>query len=132
MALTKNIHDKITVWIKIFYLPLDAWCGENLCLIGSKIGISLAFDSYTEEMCIEQKGRNAYARILVKMVVAKVWKDKIEVGTFFLDKPTSQFFDIKYAWWFPCFFMCWTVICFVRVSCDWVRKCGKEVRCDWV
>ncbi|CAH1437448.1 unnamed protein product [Lactuca virosa] len=100
LALTKESHKSVPVWIKIFDLPLEAWSAENLCIIASKIGIALAFDSFTEDMCIEHKGRSAYARILVDMSADKKWKDSIDVGTwdFDLDKAVIQNFVVEYAW----------------------------------
>ncbi|KAL7612680.1 hypothetical protein Lser_V15G05846 [Lactuca serriola] len=78
LTLTKNSHDKIPVWVKICDLPLEVWSGDNLCIIASKLGIPLAFDSFTEEMCLEHKGRNAYARILIEMSAEKEWKRMIK------------------------------------------------------
>ncbi|CAH1427739.1 unnamed protein product [Lactuca virosa] len=100
LKLTKNSHDKILVWIKIFDLPLEVWSGENLCIIASKLGVPLAFDSFTEEMCLEHKGRNAYARILVEMAADKEWMRKIEVSTwdFVTNSAVVQSFDVEYAW----------------------------------
>ena len=100
LTLTKNKHDKIPVWIKIFDLPLEVWSGENLCRIASKIGIPLAFDSFTEDMCLEHKGRNAYARILVEMAAGKEWRKKIDIATwdFVSNSAVIQSFDVEYAW----------------------------------
>ncbi|KAI3739836.1 hypothetical protein L2E82_30248 [Cichorium intybus] len=50
-------------------------------MISSKIGVPLAFDSYTEDMCLENKGRNAYARILIQISVSSNWKCSINVNT---------------------------------------------------
>ncbi|KAL7589389.1 hypothetical protein Lser_V15G40879 [Lactuca serriola] len=100
LTLTKNKHDKIPVWIKIFDLPLEVWSGENLCRIASKIGIPLAFDSFTEDMCLEHKGRNAYARILVEIAAGKEWRKKIDIATwdFVSNSAVIQSFDVEYAW----------------------------------
>ncbi|XP_052621734.1 uncharacterized protein LOC128127314 [Lactuca sativa] len=100
LTLTKNKHDKIPVWIKIFDLPLEVWSGENLCRIASKIGIPLAFDSFTEDMCLEHKGRNAYARILVEMAAGKEWRKKNDIATwdFVSNSAVIQSFDVEYAW----------------------------------
>ncbi|CAH1412935.1 unnamed protein product [Lactuca virosa] len=99
LTLTKNSHDKIPVWIKIYDLPLEVWSGDKLCIIASKLGVPLAFDSFTEEMCLEHKGRNAYARILVEMAADKEWKRKIEVSTwdFVSNFVVTQSFDVEYA-----------------------------------
>ncbi|XP_052623926.1 uncharacterized protein LOC128134194 [Lactuca sativa] len=98
LTLTKNRQDKIPVWIK-FFLPLEVWSGENLCIIASKIEIPLAFDSFTEDMCLEHKGRNAYARILVEMAAEKEWRKKIEVSIwdFVSNSAVIQSFDVEYA-----------------------------------
>ncbi|CAH1435588.1 unnamed protein product [Lactuca virosa] len=100
LTLTKNSHDKIPVWIKIYDLPLEVWSGDNLCIIASKLGVPLAFDSFTEEMCLEHKVRNAYAQILVEMAADKEWKRKIEVSTwdFVSNSAVTQSFDVEYAW----------------------------------
>ncbi|CAH1450865.1 unnamed protein product [Lactuca virosa] len=101
LKLTKNNHNKVPVWIKIYDLPLEVWSGENLCIITSKLGIPLAFDSYTEEMCLEHKGRNAYARILVERSAEREWKKSIEVTTwvFVLNCAVTQEFNVEYAWY---------------------------------
>ena len=100
LTLTKNRHDKIPVWVKIYDLPLEVWSGDNLCIIASKLGIPLAFDSFTEEMCLEHKGRNAYARILIEMSADKEWKRNIDISTwdFVTNSAVIQSFDVEYAW----------------------------------
>ena len=100
LTLTKNSHDKIPVWVKIYDLPLEVWSGDNLCIIASKLGIPLAFDSFTEEMCLEHKGRNAYARILIEMSAGKEWKKSIDVSTwdFVTNSAVIQRFEVEYAW----------------------------------
>ncbi|CAH1415667.1 unnamed protein product [Lactuca virosa] len=37
LALTKESHKSVPVWIKIFDLPLEAWSAENLCIIATVI-----------------------------------------------------------------------------------------------
>ncbi|CAI9265026.1 unnamed protein product [Lactuca saligna] len=51
-------------------------------------------------MCIEHKGRSAYARILVDMSANKQWTYSIDVGTwdFELDKVAVQNFVVEYVW----------------------------------
>lgn len=51
-------------------------------------------------MCLEHKGRNAYARILVEMSVDREWKKTIEVTTwdFMMNCDVSQEFVVEYAW----------------------------------
>lgn len=56
LTLMKNKHNKIPVWMKIYDLPLEVWSGEHLCIIASKLVIPLAFDSFTEEVCLDHKG----------------------------------------------------------------------------
>lgn len=50
-------------------------------------------------MCIN-KGRNAYARMLVEMSVEKNWKESVEVNTwdFLTNSAMLQKFEIEYAW----------------------------------
>lgn len=100
LALSKPNHNKVPVWVKVYDLPLEAWSGDNLCRIFSKIGVPLSFDSYTEDMCINHKGRNAYARMLVEMSAEKKWKESVEVNTwdFLTNSAVLQKFEIEYAW----------------------------------
>ncbi|KAL7585161.1 hypothetical protein Lser_V15G44668 [Lactuca serriola] len=51
-------------------------------------------------MCLEHKGRNAYARILVEMAAGKEWRKKIDIATwdFVSNSAVIQSFDVEYAW----------------------------------
>lgn len=72
----------------------------NLCIVASKLGIPLAFDSFIEEMCLNHKGRNAYARMLIEMSSDTVWKNSIDICTWYFvtEKAISQCFHVEYAW----------------------------------
>lgn len=79
---------------------MEVWSGENLCIVASKLGIPLAFDSFIEEMCLNHKGRNAYARMLTEMSADIVWKNSIDICTWYFvtEKAISQCFHVEYAW----------------------------------
>ncbi|XP_023758687.1 uncharacterized protein LOC111907124 [Lactuca sativa] len=51
-------------------------------------------------MCLEHKGRNAYARILIEMSAEKEWKRNIDISTwdFVTNSAVIQRFDVEYAW----------------------------------
>ncbi|KAI3708114.1 hypothetical protein L2E82_37182 [Cichorium intybus] len=69
-------------------------------MVASKIGIPLAFDTYTEDMCLEHIGRNAYARILIEISVDSNWKESVAVNTwdFIANAPTCLTLPVEYSW----------------------------------
>jgi len=60
--LSKENHNKVSVWVKIHSPPLEAWSTKGISRISSNIGIPLDMDSYTDIMCNEGMGRSAYSR----------------------------------------------------------------------
>ncbi|KAL4588250.1 hypothetical protein LXL04_001133 [Taraxacum kok-saghyz] len=99
-CLTKAKHDKVPVWVKIHDIPLEAWSVEGIGRIASRIGIPLDMDTYTEEMCVDGKGRCAYARVLIEISANKPWEEYIEVQTWELESKTgvNHSLQLEYSW----------------------------------
>ncbi|KAI3750471.1 hypothetical protein L2E82_21109 [Cichorium intybus] len=91
---------KFLCGLKFFDIPLELWTGDNLSMVPSKIGIPLAFDTYTEDMCLEHTGRNAYARILIEISVDSNWTESVAVNTwdFIANAPTCLILPVEYSW----------------------------------
>ncbi|KAL4588964.1 hypothetical protein LXL04_001865 [Taraxacum kok-saghyz] len=99
-CLTKAKHDKVPVWVKMHDIPLEAWSVEGIGRIASRIGIPLDMDTYTEEMCVEGKGRCAYARVLIQIAATKPWEEFMEVQTWDLNTKTgvNHLVHLEYSW----------------------------------
>ena len=99
-CLTKAKHDKVPVWVKIHDVPLEAWSVEGIGRIASRIGIPLDMDTYTKEMCVEGKGRCAYARVLIEISACTPWEEFIEVQTWDLTTKTGvdHSLQLEYSW----------------------------------
>ncbi|KAL4589217.1 hypothetical protein LXL04_002122 [Taraxacum kok-saghyz] len=98
--LTKDIHDKVPVWVKIHDIPLEAWKVEGIGRIASMIGVPLDMDTYTTEMCMERRGRCSYAKVLIEISANHPWEENIEVHTWDLvnKTPVSHTLSLDYSW----------------------------------
>ncbi|XP_024978939.1 uncharacterized protein LOC112516149 [Cynara cardunculus var. scolymus] len=79
LNLNSNLHDKIPLWVRIHDIPYDAWNDEGLSHIASKIGIPLAMDSWTANMCKYAAGKSAFARVLLEVPVRDSWIEEVKV-----------------------------------------------------
>ncbi|GKC27774.1 RNA-directed DNA polymerase, eukaryota, reverse transcriptase zinc-binding domain protein [Tanacetum coccineum] len=70
---------KVPVWVKLYNVPLEAWCVEGLSAIASSIGKPVVMDSMTTIMCSNGMGRFEYARVLVEIDDKKEFKEEIEL-----------------------------------------------------
>ncbi|GJV25886.1 RNA-directed DNA polymerase, eukaryota, reverse transcriptase zinc-binding domain protein [Tanacetum coccineum] len=70
---------KVPVWVKLYNVPLEAWCVEGLSAIASSIGKPVVMDSMTAIMCSNGMGRFEYARVLVEIDDKKEFKEEIEL-----------------------------------------------------
>ncbi|XP_020679054.1 uncharacterized protein LOC110097149 [Dendrobium catenatum] len=71
----KEDFASVPIWVKIHDLPLACWNSEGISRIASKIGISVAADSLTE-----QKTRLTYARICVLVDCHAAYPEEIQVS----------------------------------------------------
>ncbi|KAL4561398.1 hypothetical protein LXL04_033564 [Taraxacum kok-saghyz] len=78
----------------------QAWSVEGIGRIASRIGIPLDMDTYTKEMCVEGKGRCAYARVLIQIAATKPWEEFMEVQTWDLNTKTgvNHLVHLEYSW----------------------------------
>ncbi|XP_024978974.1 uncharacterized protein LOC112516185 [Cynara cardunculus var. scolymus] len=79
LNLNSNLHDKIPIWVRIHDIPYDVWNDEGLSHIASKIGIPLALDSWTANMCKYAAGKSAFARVLLEVPFRNTWIDEVKV-----------------------------------------------------
>ncbi|PWA46548.1 hypothetical protein CTI12_AA507630 [Artemisia annua] len=63
----KPIPTEVSIWINIQDMHVTLWNYEILSHIASTIGIPIAVDRYTAEMCEKKTGRGAFARVLVQI-----------------------------------------------------------------
>ncbi|KAL4588748.1 hypothetical protein LXL04_001643 [Taraxacum kok-saghyz] len=99
-SFAKAKHNKVLVWVKIHDIPLEAWSVEGIGRIASRIGVPLDMDTFTEDMCVEGKGRCAYARVLIKISADRPWEEYIDVQTWDLNttKGVNHTLQLEYSW----------------------------------
>ena len=66
---------------------MDAFIGDGLTIIASKLGTPMLLDSYKTTMCEESWDRNIYARALIELNVDNELKDWLVAIITWLDKP---------------------------------------------
>ncbi|CAI9274214.1 unnamed protein product [Lactuca saligna] len=96
----KDQHDKIPVWVKIYYVPLEYWNGTGLSHIAWEIGKPLDVDAHTAKMCQEHWGRPAFMRILIEMSAAKEWLKEVLIysSDLTIGERIPSKCKIEYAW----------------------------------
>ncbi|GKA95586.1 RNA-directed DNA polymerase, eukaryota, reverse transcriptase zinc-binding domain protein [Tanacetum coccineum] len=70
---------KLSVWVKIVNVPLEAWCVKGISAMASSLGKPILMDSMTATMCHKGTGNISYARVLVEMDSEKELKNEIEI-----------------------------------------------------
>ncbi|GJV29718.1 putative reverse transcriptase domain-containing protein [Tanacetum coccineum] len=70
----------VSVWVKLYGVPVTAFTADGLSVIAMKIGTYLMLDSYTFDMCIQSWGRSSYARALIEIQADVELKDTIVVA----------------------------------------------------
>ncbi|XP_024964646.1 uncharacterized protein LOC112504921, partial [Cynara cardunculus var. scolymus] len=100
LNLNSNLHDKIPLWVRIHDIPYDAWNDEGLSYIASKIGIPLAMDSWTANMCKYAAGKSAFARVLLEVPVRNNWIDEVKVRIPDPDTLSTTLYSLRveYEW----------------------------------
>nr|GEY67426.1 hypothetical protein [Tanacetum cinerariifolium] len=65
---------KISVWVKLINIPMEAWSKEGISAMASSLGKPLRMDNTTAQICKDGKGRAEYARGTKKIKVEDLWK----------------------------------------------------------
>jgi len=68
LSLLKEEMQKITLWVKLFGVPLEYWTAQGLSHLASAVGKPL----YTDSMTASRR-RISYARVCVEVDAAKNW-----------------------------------------------------------
>nr|XP_043637821.1 receptor like protein kinase S.2-like [Erigeron canadensis] len=63
----KPVPTKVSLWVNIYDMPAILWNYEIISHIVSVIGVPIAIDTYTTEMCEKKTDRAVFARILVEI-----------------------------------------------------------------
>nr|GEU78215.1 hypothetical protein [Tanacetum cinerariifolium] len=71
MCLDKTKPETIPLWIKICYVPLEAWTIKGISALASKIGKPPVMDNITASMCKMGVGRVGFARVMVDVSAKK-------------------------------------------------------------
>ncbi|GJW44541.1 retrotransposon protein, putative, ty1-copia subclass [Tanacetum coccineum] len=78
--LLKEDVSNVTVWVKLYGVPVTAFSDDGLSAIDTKLGTSLMLDSYTSDMCMQSWGRSSYARVRIELRADVELKDNIVVA----------------------------------------------------
>ncbi|GJV62598.1 zinc knuckle CX2CX4HX4C containing protein [Tanacetum coccineum] len=76
----KEEFTRITVWVKLYDVPLQVFLKDGISLIASQIGKPIMLDSFTNSMCIDSWGRSSFARCFIEVKADEVLKDSITMG----------------------------------------------------
>ncbi|GJY90846.1 RNA-directed DNA polymerase, eukaryota, reverse transcriptase zinc-binding domain protein [Tanacetum coccineum] len=90
----------LPLWVKLYYVPIEAWIVNGISVIASSLGKPLIMDKTTTRMCTEGRGRVGYARVLVEVQADKEFKDKIEICYKSSESQCgfSKFVEVEYSW----------------------------------
>ncbi|GKD39197.1 putative reverse transcriptase domain-containing protein, partial [Tanacetum coccineum] len=78
--LLKEDVSTVSVWVKLYGVPVTAFSEDGLSAIATKLGTPLMLDSYTLDMCMQSWGRSSYARAMIKLRADVELKDNIVVA----------------------------------------------------
>nr|GEW82416.1 hypothetical protein [Tanacetum cinerariifolium] len=70
----------VSVWVKLYGVPVTAFCEDGLSAIATKLGTPLMLDSYTSNMCMQSEGRSSYARVRIELQTDVELKNNIVVA----------------------------------------------------
>ncbi|GJS41186.1 zinc knuckle CX2CX4HX4C containing protein [Tanacetum coccineum] len=74
--LSKEDLTKVSMWVKIYNVPMVAFTSKGLSMIATKFGKPIMLDSYTSSMCMESWGRGSSARALIELDATRGLKDR--------------------------------------------------------
>nr|GEW98935.1 brefeldin A-inhibited guanine nucleotide-exchange protein 5-like isoform X1 [Tanacetum cinerariifolium] len=86
LCMSKLDVSKVTLWVKIFDMPLEACNVEGISRISSRIGVPIIMDK-TTSICERPYGRASFASVLVDVDATKGLVDALEAWYKSLEKP---------------------------------------------
>nr|GEV05467.1 putative reverse transcriptase domain-containing protein [Tanacetum cinerariifolium] len=68
---------KVPAWVKLYNVPVFAYSGDGLSLLGTQIGKPIMLDAFTSSMCVESWGRISFSRALIEIDAAVGLKKEV-------------------------------------------------------
>lgn len=96
ICMSKPELTKVSVWAKIFNVPLEAWNVEGISRIASRIGAPIIMDRITTEMCEKTYGRASFARVMVEVDSSKDLVYEVEI--YYKSLERSMILEVEYPW----------------------------------
>ncbi|GJV01554.1 ATPase, F1/V1/A1 complex, alpha/beta subunit, partial [Tanacetum coccineum] len=99
----------LPLWVKLHFVPIEAWTVNGISAIASSLGKPLIMDKTTTKMCNEGRGRFGYARVLIEVQAKKEFKEKVEICYSSNQNPEgnfSKYVDVEYSWKPPVCTLC--------------------------
>ncbi|GKA41367.1 RNA-directed DNA polymerase, eukaryota, reverse transcriptase zinc-binding domain protein [Tanacetum coccineum] len=99
----------LPLWVKLHFVPIEAWTVNGISAIASSLGKPLIMDKTTTKMCNEGRGRFGYARVLIEVQAEKEFKEKVEICYSSNQNPEgnfSKYVDVEYSWKPPVCTLC--------------------------
>ncbi|GJY40955.1 hypothetical protein Tco_0428225 [Tanacetum coccineum] len=62
-----SVVTKVSVWVKLYNVPMVAYSKDGLSLIATQIGKPIMLDAFTSSMCVDSWGRISLARALIEI-----------------------------------------------------------------
>ncbi|GJR50539.1 RNA-directed DNA polymerase, eukaryota, reverse transcriptase zinc-binding domain protein [Tanacetum coccineum] len=78
-VLRKPEPNKLTLWVRLRNLPLEAWITKGISDVASRLGNPLIMDQTTANMCKTGYGRVGFARVLIDVEAIKGLPEKIKI-----------------------------------------------------
>lgn len=103
VCMDKSEPTTLPLWVKLYNMPMEAWCIKGVSAIASSLGKPLIMDKVTTKMCYDGNGRLGLARVLVEVRADKELKKENEICYKNKDLVTtgSKFVKVEYAWTLP-------------------------------
>ncbi|GJU00634.1 zinc knuckle CX2CX4HX4C containing protein [Tanacetum coccineum] len=104
MVLDRAEPSKLSVWVKMLNVPMEAWSVKGISALASNIGKPIIMDDMTAKMHAKGEGRLSFARVLIEIEARKKLKEGIEVvykASVYHEKFT-KIIQVEYVWKPPC------------------------------
>ncbi|GJZ05271.1 reverse transcriptase domain-containing protein [Tanacetum coccineum] len=80
VSLKRGEVTKVSVWVKMYNVPVLAYSEDGLSLLGTQIGKPIMLDAFTSSMCVESWGRISFARALIEIDAAAGLKKEVTMA----------------------------------------------------
>nr|GEU39808.1 hypothetical protein [Tanacetum cinerariifolium] len=71
---------KVSVWVKMYNIPVLAYSKDGLSLLATQIGKPIMLDAFTSSTCVESWGRFSFARALIEIDAAVRLKNEVIIA----------------------------------------------------